>query len=85
MLKGKTKSGFEYEIDERIASDYRFFELIAEAEENYLLVPKLVNKILGEDGKNRLIKHLEKDGFAESEEVLKEVSEIIQKVGELKN
>lgn len=85
MLKGKTKSGFEFNIDEKIVNDYRFFELLSEVEDNYLLTPKLVNKILGLEGKERLIKHLEKNGFVDSEDVLTEVGEIIQKVGEIKN
>lgn len=85
MLKGKTKSGFEFEIDERIKDDYRFFEALYQVEENPILAPKLINMLLGEDEKERLLKHIEKDGFVSQTDVLKEVTEIIRSAGDIKN
>ena len=85
MFKGKTKSGFEFEIDEKIKDDYRFFETLCQAEENPILATKVINMLLGEEEKERLLKHVEKDGFVSQADVLEEVTEIIRSAGDIKN
>ena len=37
MLKGKTKTGFEYEFDEKILKNYELVELLAEVDDNPLV------------------------------------------------
>ena len=58
MLKGKTKSGFEFEIDETRLDDMEFVEALADVEENFLKFPKVCNILLGEEQKKRLYDHL---------------------------
>ncbi len=48
MIKGKTSSGFKFQINEStINDDYELLELLVELEENPLLISKVVRKVLG--------------------------------------
>lgn len=85
MIKGKTKSGFAYEIDEKILNDYRFFELISDVDEKPYKAPKLVETLLGKEQKDKLLAHLEKDGHVDSKDVMKEIEDIFTHTKELKN
>lgn len=85
MIKGKTKSGFKYEIDEKILNDYRFFELISEIDDKPYKAPKLVETMLGKEQKDKLLAHVEKDGHVDSKDVMKEIEDIFTNTKELKN
>lgn len=61
MLKGKTKSGFKYEISDENVNNYELFEVMSEIDENPLLLPKLLKLLLGEEQKQALIEHLRDD------------------------
>ena len=58
MLKGKTKSGFEFEIDEKMLDDMELMEAIVAADKNELMVPALVEKLLGTEQKQKLYDHI---------------------------
>lgn len=64
MIKGKTKTGFEFEVKENVIDDMRIVEAVAETVngENPLAVVMIVNQILGEEQKESLYKHLEEPG-----------------------
>ena len=51
MIKGKTSSGFEYEIAEGSLNNYELLESISELDENTLVLPKVVNLLLGKEQK----------------------------------
>jgi len=86
MLKGKTKTGFEFEIDDAVLNDYELLELFADVDENPLLVPKLVKTILGEKQKNKLIEHVrDEKGIASADKVAKEIEDILTSSAETKN
>jgi len=86
MLKGKTKTGFEFEIDDAVLNDYELLELFADVDENPLLVPKLVKIILGEKQKNKLIEHVRgENGIASADKVAKEIEDILKSSAETKN
>lgn len=55
-IKGTTTSGFSYEIEKDSLDDYELFELIASGD--FTVVPKVIERILGEEQKNRLLEHL---------------------------
>lgn len=55
MIKGKTKSGFKYEVNSDSLNDYELIEIIAEVDVNPLLLPKLIVKLLGVEQKDKLI------------------------------
>lgn len=91
MIKGKTKSGFKYELDERIKSDWRVLEAITDTESEDASVmmrgiKDLANLLLG-DNKQKLFEHISKknDGFVPSESVIAELTEILSTESSLKN
>lgn len=98
MITGTTKSGFSFEIDERILTDYRYvrkstklMKEIASDEESELAVIdgmfELIEMVLGEDQANALADHIadQHDGYADITIVQKEFFEITASVKELKN
>lgn len=63
MIIGITASGFKYEIDEKTFDDMEMLDMIVSVEENPLVLGKIIEKMLGEDGKKRLYDNLrEEDG-----------------------
>ena len=82
MIKGTTKSGFAFEVNEGISNDFRVLEAIADAdsEDESAKVRgsvELVRLILG-DGKKALYKHLEGiHGSVPVDVVIAEVVEIL--------
>ena len=86
MIKGKTSSGFEYEILEEQLNNYELLESIAELEENALVLPKVVNMLLGKEQKDKLTNHLRtKDGMVPLDKMMNEITEIFQSKSEIKN
>lgn len=86
MLKGTTKSGFNFELNEDDLDDYELFELIAGVSENQFLLPKLVVKLLGEEQKKRLLDHVRApDGRVPLTVIDKEITDIFGMSKEIKN
>lgn len=82
MLQGKTKSGFEFEIDEKQLDDMEYVEMLAEIEDNILAFPKVIAATLGEEGKKRLYDHLrDENGRVPVAEVTEEFKEILTVAG----
>lgn len=85
-MKGTTQSGFEYEIQEETLNDYEFFELLAAVDENPLLLPRFVAKLLGDEQKKKLLDHVRNEsGIVPIDKIEKEVLEIIRGNKDLKN
>lgn len=91
MINGKTKSGFKYEIDERVINDWRLLKYIAMSEssdpsEQIRGASNLVSLLLG-DQEQALMEHLSKenDGYVPATAVTEAITEIITSVNELKN
>jgi len=85
MLKGKTESGFEFEVADAAMNNYELVEVLAEVDTNALLLPKLVNMLLGEDQKKRLMDHVRTDdGTVPIDAISAEIMEIFQS-GKAKN
>jgi len=79
MLSGRTKSGFEFEIDPDLLDDMEFIDLLAEASDNGLLLPKILVFILGEEQKKALYEHLRgKNGKVSRAKVDETAGEIIE-------
>lgn len=86
MLKGKTKSGFKYEISDESLNDYELVELLSEVDENPLLLPKLIKALLGEEQKNNLIEHIRTEsGRVPMDALADEVAEIFTSGQQVKN
>lgn len=78
MLRGKTKTGFEFEIDEEILDDYDFLELLCKIDEGETtLVIKMVDRLFGAEQKERLKNHVRTEsGRVSSKRLLEETMEI---------
>lgn len=76
-MKGKTKSGFEYEIPEE-NFDMEFLDALAEVDEKPQLLSKMIDMIFaGTDGKKRLYDHVRtENGKVPVNAISAEVSEI---------
>ena len=85
MLKGKTKSGFVYQIADARLQNYELVEKISAYEDNSLELPKVVNLLLGEEQTKKLKDHLRtKDGLVPVDAIGKEIAEIFQEQAKLK-
>ncbi|NCC60991.1 MAG: hypothetical protein EOM12_08605 [Verrucomicrobiae bacterium] len=79
MIKGTTKSGFKFEIQDDTLNDYELFEMISVVDVNPLILPRLVARLLGEEQKNNLINHVRgENDIAPLDKVSDEVKEIFE-------
>ncbi|PCR98912.1 hypothetical protein [Lactococcus fujiensis] len=86
MIKGITKGGFRYEVNENIGDDYELLKLLRKMEDNGLLIFDMVEKILGQKQAENLEKFLlKRDGYVSTEKISKEVMEIFTGNPLLKN
>lgn len=87
MLRGKTESGFEFEINEAELNDMEFLDALAETGEDVLAFSKVCTMLLGKDQKKALYDHLrDENGRVPIEAMRKEIEEIMVSSGEdLKN
>jgi hypothetical protein len=84
MIKGKTKSGFNYHIDENILQDYELLEAIAETEKNPIFITKVVRMLLGDDT-DKLKEHVrDENGHVSIEKMNVEITEIFEAQKKLK-
>ncbi len=83
MVEGKTQSGFEFQINEKIFNDWDFVTL-ADALRNGQATMREINElfvmVLGADGFDNLKKHIREanDGIVDAEVMKAEFAEIIQ-------
>lgn len=82
MIKGKTSTGFEFEINENILNDMEILDLVTEiSEDNMMALSPLINRIIG-DQKKQLYDHVrEKDGRVPVDKVSSEIVEIFNACG----
>ena len=91
-MKGKTKSGFKFDFDERILNDWRFLKAVAKADNNsdpsgmLAGTVELVSMIFG-DKEDELMKHIasKNDGYVPQDAIKDELLDIIQQGQILKN
>ena len=85
-MKGKTSTGFEFDIEDERLDDMELVDIMAEIDENPLLMPKLCKMLLGEEQKKRLYDHLRsEDGRVPIETTTNAIQEIFNSPGDLKN
>lgn len=87
MLRGKTETGFEFEIPDDILDDYELLEMLCQIDEGEpLATVKMVDKLLGKEQKERLKAHV-KDlcGKVSAEKLLEEVGAILNSCNQGKN
>lgn len=84
MKKGKTQSGFKYEIDERVLDDMELIDAMAASQgEDPMQISTVVVKIFGPDQRKRLYDHVRsEDGRVPITEVANIITEIIESIGD---
>jgi len=78
-IKGKTQSGFAYEIEEARLNNYELLETIGELEDNPMVISKMVVMLLGKEQTNKLKDHLrDEEGLVPVDKMTEEITEIFQ-------
>ena len=86
MIKGKTKSGFEYAIEEKTLDNMELIDAIAESIENPVGMSKVISLLLGKEGKKKLYDFFRNEnGCVPIEPVNLAVAEIFDQVKDIKN
>lgn len=84
-MNGETSSGFKYELSESNLSNYELIEVLADVDNNPLLLPKTVRLLLGEEQTEKLKDHVRlKNGTVPIDNISKEIIEIFNS-GKIKN
>lgn len=84
MLKGKTKTGFEYEFDENLFKDYELVELLAVVDDNPLVLPQIFKKLIGDRVKDLKDHVRDENGVVDIEKMVAEFEDIISTQATLK-
>lgn len=78
-IDGITESGFKYSISSSKINNFELLDALYEAEENPLLISKVITLLLGEEGKLKLMDHLrEEDGTVPIDKLQKELADIFK-------
>lgn len=86
MIKGKTETGFAYQIAEENLDNYELVETLGEMEENPLMISKVINLLLGKEQKENLKEHVRaENGIVSSEKMGDEIKGIFESVNKAKN
>ena len=83
MINGVTKSGFSFEVDERVIKDWRFIKSMAKLNKGALGqlegIVEISSIVLGEKQGLLLEKHIaDQDGYIDAKEYEEELTEIIK-------
>ena len=79
MIKGTTKSGFNYTIQEGALDDYELLEELREIDKgNTSLIVDVIEKIIGSEQKEQLKKHVrDETGRVSIKRMVDEIGEIL--------
>lgn len=85
MLKGKTSSGFKFEIAEGALDNYELVEALADIDTDPLSVTKVVTLLLGKAQKEKLKEHVRNDeGVVTTTALMKEIEEVFKTQNKVK-
>ena len=80
VVKGKTKSGFEFKVDSEMLEDAEFLEILADMQSDEpIAVFKFARKVLGKEQKQKFYDHhRNKKGIVSQQKVTAELVEILE-------
>ena len=58
MITGKTESGVEFELDNKVLDNMELLDALSEAEENPVHMSKVANMLLGDTQRKKLYDYL---------------------------
>lgn len=88
MIAGKSKNGFEFEINEKNLNDFRMIRMLARAskDDDITLYSEAMEKIFGEEQFERMLEFLADDkGRVPIEKISELFTDVCASVKELKN
>lgn len=84
-LVGVTKSGFNYSIPQKNLKNYELVEALGEVDNNPLVLPRILNLLLGKEQTQKLKKHLrDDDGIVDTDKITAELEDIFKAQKKLK-
>nr|DAX42183.1 MAG TPA: hypothetical protein [Caudoviricetes sp.] len=85
VITGKTKTGFEYNIDKKILNDYELLEEIDNIGKNPVIIIKLLRRLLQEEQLEKLKEHIRnEEGMVPIDKMEKELEDIFNGINEIK-
>lgn len=86
-MKGKTTTGFEFEIEKEVLNDYELLERMVKADDgDTSLMVGIISDVLGEEQKERLKEHVRNEkGKVPIERMIQEFTEILKNNQDGKN
>lgn len=85
VITGKTKTGFEYNIDKKILNDYELLEEIDNIGKNPVIIIKLLRRLLQEEQLEKLKEHIRnEEGIVPIDKMEKELEDIFNGINEIK-
>ena len=89
MVKGKTKSGFAFEIDPEQVNDMEFLERLGTASDDITKMPKVMTEILGAEQRAKMYDHLRNENgkvpIDKAMDLFQEILTIANEASETKN
>lgn len=78
MIKGTTKSGFEFSVNESTQNNMELLDALAELDDgNIAYMPKVATMILGKEQKKQLYDHIRtEDGTVPVDKFVEEIQDI---------
>ena len=84
-LVGVTKSGFNYSIPQKNLKNYELVEALGEVDNNPLVLPRILNLLLGKEQTQKLKNHLrDDDGIVDTDKITAELEDIFKAQKKLK-
>lgn len=85
MLKGKTNTGFAFQISDERQNNYELLEEFGKLDENPALLPRTVEMLLGEKQTASLKDHVRtKSGIVPADKMMDELKDILESQNQLK-
>lgn len=83
VRSGKTKSGFEFQIEDETLDDYELLEDLAKVDQGRTgKVVGVLEKLLGAEQKDKLKEHLRENGRVSAKRMFSELKEIFDILNE---
>lgn len=84
-MLARLKDGFEIEINEKTTNDWRFLSTLRKIDKGESgLIVDVAEMLFGDEGVEKLAKHLEVDGVTPVDSMVSAITELMESVGEVK-
>lgn len=85
MITGKTKSGFEFKLEDNVLDDYELIEALGELDENPLKISKVIDLLFG-NRKNEVKEFIKRQkGYVSTKEMSNLITEVFSAISNGKN